>query len=42
MKKDLILNEKNSRSMLNESLCKLIIYEIDIFCMLEYFSEAKK
>lgn len=27
--------------MLSESLCKLIIYEIDIFCMLEYFTEAK-
>lgn len=27
--------------MLSESLCKLIIYEIDSFCMLEYFTEAK-
>jgi len=41
MKKDFILNEKNSRSMLSESLCKLIIYETDSFCMLEYFTEAK-
>lgn len=41
MKKDFILNGKNSWSMLSESLCKLIIYEIDIFCILKYFTEAK-
>lgn len=41
MKKDLILNEKNSWSMLSESLCKLIIHEIDIFYIFEYFTEAK-